>query len=135
MKTTQIFFATLLMIPALSFAGPGVSSGDDSRANYTCTRSDVQDSSMVTVFTDVLGETPTAGIYIATGETSTRLVQGTCSRPENVDELYLNCAIPDGFDIYKVTLHSRGSIELVSTVKKVESKDQEVTLPCYKNEK
>jgi hypothetical protein len=134
MKTIQILLATLLMTPALSFAGPGISSGDDSRKNYTCIHSGVQDSSTVTIFTDVLGETPTAGLYIATGETSSRLVQGTCSRPENIDEFYLNCAIPDGFDIYKLTLHSRGTVELVSTVKKIESKENETTLPCYLNE-
>lgn len=128
MKTLLL---ALALTPTFTFAGPGVSSGDETLKSYTCTLSGVQDSGYVAQFKNVHGEKPTAVLSVGIGEYYSINLDGVCSRPENVDEFFLNCAFVNGFDIYQATLHAEGSPELKSTVRKINSDQTVSQLACY----
>ena len=130
----KILLMILTLLPTLTFAGPGVSSGDEAGVKYTCTMSGLQDSGYVSTFKNIYGAKPTALLSVPIGETEAKTLDGICSRPENVDEFFLNCVFVDGIDIYQATLHSRGAPALLSTVKKLNSNQPESTLACYLTE-
>ena len=121
----------VLLAPAFVFPGPGVSSGDEAIRSFSCTQSGLQDAGYVVQFKNVYGAKPHAVLSIGVGEVSYKNLNGVCSRPENVDEFYLNCAFVDGFDMYQATLGSDGSPTLMSTVRKIDSRAEKSLLACY----
>ena len=130
----SVLLLSVLLTSTFVFAGPGVSSGDEATKSYTCTQSGVQDAGYVVNFKNVHGAKPTAVLSVGTGEYTSINLNGICSRPENVDEFYLNCAFVDGFDMYQATLESEGSPNLMSTVRKIDSGISKSRLACYLDE-
>jgi hypothetical protein len=131
MKTIVSLLSLFGLISSVAVAGPGISSGDEpEKLNYTCQVEGLQDSHLIVEFFDVEGVNPTVRVHFPTGETTSEVGLGYCSRPENVDEFYLNCAVPSGFDIYKVALNSHGDPRLHGLVQKLESREEPRHLPC-----
>jgi hypothetical protein len=131
MKTVISLLGALSLISSIAMAGPGISSGDEpDKVNYTCQIEGFQDSHLILEFKDVYSKNPTVSVNLPTGEYTSKIGLGYCSAPENVDEFYLNCAVPFGFEIYKVVLSSRGDPKLHGSVVKMESHDSPIHLPC-----